>query len=29
MNAKGQFIFVPKLRAQEGATEVLTVAAIL
>ena len=28
MNAKGQFIFVPKLCAQEGATGVLTVAAI-
>ena len=28
MNAKCQFIFIPKLRAQEGATEVLTVAAI-
>ena len=29
MNAKCQFIFIPKLRAQESATEVLTVAAIL
>ena len=28
MNAKCQFIFIPKPRAQEGATEVLTVAAI-